>query len=615
MDEERLEDEAKVATQNHVKPSADGDDRDDALRPASPFVVLCHGERGGKLTASGTVDVSVMELETELANVRRKLTIVRAEEEKRRQKLYEAWKLEAKVKIATPFVSPRTFGEGESKSQNSATIDDDMVTFRTQFSDAASKVIDNAESIHNEILIAQSDIGEGAHEREVDAGKEPLVGHVSDAYGGDGVSSSRGRKFQIKRSGRNVDYAEVCTNCSSLGNENSLPVSCAHQRQLKSAPKAGKRWSRGKWANKLKSTDVAATAKDDGAVTVGDEDGAEKTCSATGKDNGGGKLRRGRDEGINLARNPLRLMQTGSGGMLEFVFDDNDASKRIIFHEAENALMLAEQRILLQIETLQCNRLKTGKHYWQSNESASHCTRCGKLFSITVRRHHCRRCGVLLCNDCCSQVGRDMYAPQSEVGDRLEEEAVIFVDKNEGSQNTAAGEHASALGSKYEWMFDTYDPAYGASSRSEGDDDDKTASQRCKVAASHAAQGPGCGRGGLKVRTAPWCRICNCCYLICLRARIEQNYSGVLSDGRRRFHVLRDDEQTLTNMNMTWEARIAQLDVWKHLVVERTTSAAQGQIDHIAAFFREWVRSLGRRAEKPSIESDSGRSSCGSGRR
>ncbi|RNF04861.1 putative zinc finger protein [Trypanosoma rangeli] len=612
MGEESLEEEFEAATQNHVRPSEDGNDKDDALRPASPFVVLCYGERGCKLTSSGTVDVSVIELETELENVRRKLTVVRMEEEKRRRKLYEAWMLEAQVQTAVPFSPPPTLREEESQSQNSASTDDDVVTSRTQFSDAASNVTYNVESIHKEIPTASSDVEEGVQEREVDAGKEPLVGRLSGGYEDEMVSLLSGKKSQIKRSARGVDSAEVGINCSSLRSENSLLVSSTVDRRLESASKAGKRWSRGKRAKKIKSTDVTATAKDDGAVAVGDEDSGEATCPATSEDSGGGKVRRDRDEEIVSARYSFRLMQTGSGGMVEFVFDDNDASKRIKFHEAETALMLAEQRILLQIETLQYNRLKTGKHYWQSNESASHCTRCGKLFSITVRRHHCRRCGILLCNDCCSQVGRDMYAPQSEVGGRLEEEDLLFVNENEASQNTADGERASIPRNEYEWMFDTYDLTYGTNWNPEGDDDDKTASQRSKVVASHAAQGSGCGRGGLKVRTAPWCRICNCCYLICLRARIEQNYSGVLSDGRRRFHVLRDDEQALTNMNMTWEARIAQLDVLRHLVVERTTSAAQGRIDHIANFFKEWVRSLGRGAEKPSIESDSGRSSCGS---
>ncbi|RNF21785.1 putative zinc finger protein [Trypanosoma conorhini] len=613
-DDEKLEDEVLVVPQNPVRPSEDGEGKDDGRRPPSPFLVLCYGARGGELTSSGPVDVNVIDLEKELAGVRNKLRAVRGDEEERRQKLYEVWKLEAKSKAAFSLASPRMLRGGGKPSQTATSAEDDADASRTAFPDAASSVIGNAGSVAKGSPLPPPKT-ERVREDEKDAGNETLVGQASDGCEDDTGSSSFARTPKKKKGAMTVDSTDVCTNNFSLGNWKGVPVSRACQPQHRDVNRAGKRRLRGKRTKKIQSPVLATTAKGDEKSTAGDERSARGTRPVARGDKEVVNGCRDDDEEVDFASCPLRLMQTGSGGMLEFVFDDDDAAKRKTFHEAETALMLAEQRILLQMETLHHNRLKTGKHYWQSNESVSHCTRCGRPFSITVRKHHCRRCGVLLCNDCCSQVGRDMYALQTEATSKMEEEDVLLVNEDGESQDTAAAaaEGTSSPRNEYEWMFDTCDLTDGSSWRQDGGDDDKNAAQFCKLTASNAAQESGRGRGGLKVRTAPWCRICNCCYLICLRARIERNYSDVLSDGRRRFHVLRDDEQAFTNLNMAWEARVAQLDVLKHLIVERATSAAQGKIDHIASLFREWVRSLGRRVEKPPVEGSSSRSSCGSG--
>eukprot|EP00756_Hemistasia_phaeocysticola_P044007 Hpha_TRINITY_DN17589_c0_g1::TRINITY_DN17589_c0_g1_i1::g.92551::m.92551 len=37
---------------------------------------------------------------------------------------------------------------------------------------------------------------------------------------------------------------------------------------------------------------------------------------------------------------------------------------------------------------------------WQSDEEASHCSRCGEDFTMIRRRHHCRACGRLRCGRC-----------------------------------------------------------------------------------------------------------------------------------------------------------------------------------------------------------------------
>ena len=39
---------------------------------------------------------------------------------------------------------------------------------------------------------------------------------------------------------------------------------------------------------------------------------------------------------------------------------------------------------------------------WMRNEESMACNRCGRAFTLLLRRHHCRRCGVLFCGDCSS---------------------------------------------------------------------------------------------------------------------------------------------------------------------------------------------------------------------
>ncbi|EKF31453.1 hypothetical protein MOQ_004712 [Trypanosoma cruzi marinkellei] len=613
-DEEGLE-EVKVVAQDHLKASEEGDGKEEVLRPPSPFVVLGYGERGGDLTTNGVADVSIVDLETELANLRKKLMKLRGEEEKRRQQLYEVWK-QKNPKVTRGISSPLCTSRGrKNRNRKAASTVDEMTGVKLNGSDVASSVMCNTNAICKGILTPPAK-DEGAHDGEKGTGNTAALDQPFYGHNNDNIFLFNGRRPRATRNGMFADSADPRVNCSGLLNDGGSSASRTNLPNLDDFPKAGKGWLGGRRGRKSNFTVVAA-ADDHGNDDApnGDNQGGEETpLPCVDKKNGvnGWKSHEGE---VDLSYYSISLVQTGSAGMLEFVFDEDDAAKRRAFRDAENKLMLAEQRILLQMETLLHGRPQAGRHYWQSNESVTHCTRCGKLFSITVRKHHCRRCGILLCNDCCSQVGRDMYALQHDRASEQEEdeeEDVVVVDDNGEIQATVAVESTNNQKKEYDWMFDTYELTDGTNWRQEEGDEDKLFSQRSKVAASHTTRGSGRGRGGLKVRSAPWCRICNCCYLICLRARIERNYSDVLSDGRRRFHVLRDDEQAFTNLNMAWEARVAQLDVLKHLIVERATSAAQGQMGHFAGLFKEWMRSLGRRTELNHIEGNSDRSNCGS---
>ena len=49
------------------------------------------------------------------------------------------------------------------------------------------------------------------------------------------------------------------------------------------------------------------------------------------------------------------------------------------------------------------------KHNWMPDESTNKCSQCGRLFTVSVRRHHCRQCGRVLCDNCTAQ---KMFVPE-----------------------------------------------------------------------------------------------------------------------------------------------------------------------------------------------------------
>ena len=40
---------------------------------------------------------------------------------------------------------------------------------------------------------------------------------------------------------------------------------------------------------------------------------------------------------------------------------------------------------------------------WTEDSDVHDCQKCGKVFSMTIRKHHCRNCGQIFCNDCSSR--------------------------------------------------------------------------------------------------------------------------------------------------------------------------------------------------------------------
>lgn len=51
-------------------------------------------------------------------------------------------------------------------------------------------------------------------------------------------------------------------------------------------------------------------------------------------------------------------------------------------------------------QTLQIETAKHVNRKWADDSEVHNCTRCQKLFSVTVRKHHCRNCGNIYCNEC-----------------------------------------------------------------------------------------------------------------------------------------------------------------------------------------------------------------------
>uniref|UniRef100_A0A158P9S4 FYVE-type domain-containing protein n=1 Tax=Angiostrongylus cantonensis TaxID=6313 RepID=A0A158P9S4_ANGCA len=57
-------------------------------------------------------------------------------------------------------------------------------------------------------------------------------------------------------------------------------------------------------------------------------------------------------------------------------------------------------------QSLQMDISKHTSRAWLDDSAAVNCTSCGKLFSLTVRKHHCRVCGLIFCNPCSSKTAQ-----------------------------------------------------------------------------------------------------------------------------------------------------------------------------------------------------------------
>ncbi|KFD57024.1 hypothetical protein M513_02281 [Trichuris suis] len=64
-----------------------------------------------------------------------------------------------------------------------------------------------------------------------------------------------------------------------------------------------------------------------------------------------------------------------------------------------NEVLGALQDIGLQHSHLQVDVNQFLTRRWVDDATVTSC-RCGKMFSVTVRKHHCRNCGSIFCNDC-----------------------------------------------------------------------------------------------------------------------------------------------------------------------------------------------------------------------
>ncbi|GIY41364.1 early endosome antigen 1 [Caerostris darwini] len=60
----------------------------------------------------------------------------------------------------------------------------------------------------------------------------------------------------------------------------------------------------------------------------------------------------------------------------------------------------ALQELGRENQNLQVENMKLSSRKWADDDTVTHCTACGKLFTRTVRKHHCRNCGSIFCNEC-----------------------------------------------------------------------------------------------------------------------------------------------------------------------------------------------------------------------
>ncbi|XP_076363019.1 uncharacterized protein LOC143253288 isoform X2 [Tachypleus tridentatus] len=64
----------------------------------------------------------------------------------------------------------------------------------------------------------------------------------------------------------------------------------------------------------------------------------------------------------------------------------------------------ALQELGRENQTLQIENTKHMTRKWADDSEVTHCTTCGKTFTVTVRKHHCRHCGNIFCQECSSKV-------------------------------------------------------------------------------------------------------------------------------------------------------------------------------------------------------------------
>nr|XP_042900989.1 early endosome antigen 1 [Parasteatoda tepidariorum]XP_042900990.1 early endosome antigen 1 [Parasteatoda tepidariorum] len=65
-----------------------------------------------------------------------------------------------------------------------------------------------------------------------------------------------------------------------------------------------------------------------------------------------------------------------------------------------NDCVAALQELGRENQTLQVENMKHITRKWADDSEVTHCTACGKLFTVTIRKHHCRNCGNIFCNEC-----------------------------------------------------------------------------------------------------------------------------------------------------------------------------------------------------------------------
>lgn len=551
------EEEVAVA----LRRGEDGGSESGAVRSSSPFMVLSYGERGGNLQPQKTVDAAALMLEAEIRQLMDELMELRRKERERRCERYKKWRRSGRGRGTQPssfFASSEGQAEGneaqeDTKSSSdmmSDVVEDEIMAPDLMASDEAPFIETPSDTpVKEEACALRSEQGSDDNKaRQPD-------GSVDDK-----------RSVKTVKAGRKVDSKSPIDDESyfsaSTRSDDGMFMGCYLMHLGKNVLRCGSsELGQRRCLDAMNSDDAPSVTASDGVVTS-----AQEVL---------GQL-------PNIAHVYSGPPSTDETGMVECVLDEGDAAERMAFRKKEFELICAEQRLSLRLEAYY-KRLENESHYWQSNESAKCCLRCAKVFSFTVRKHHCRRCGVLLCNDCCSQVGRDVYAPQLNEGEATN----MFFDGNR-SDVPAAPISTTSSAPDNAWMFDTHNLAQGTYWRQSAVCGE-LGPQRANNAMFLAAQQPMQKNGALGVRSSPWSRICNRCYLICLHARMEKDYSDVLCDGRRRFHVLRDDEQSLKNINTAWETRVAQLGVMKHVVFERSTGLVRFQAQNIAKALKEWV--------------------------
>lgn len=102
------------------------------------------------------------------------------------------------------------------------------------------------------------------------------------------------------------------------------------------------------------------------------------------------------------SNSPNPSLQIASTSLLETLSHSHGHDPQE-YVDSESVLSVTRRQLPRRTSSFQSiasNTSNRSPNVWEKNENAMDCRRCGRYFSLLVRRHHCRICGLVVCDRC-----------------------------------------------------------------------------------------------------------------------------------------------------------------------------------------------------------------------